>query len=140
VDEAFALAGSRTALLQRKPSADSAVTQTDLARAEAHVGAASAYLHDTVRGAWDRVLAGDPVPVDDRARIRLAAVHAGQAAATATDLAYDSGGGSAVFATSPLQRCFRDVHTANHHVMIAARNYETVGKVLLGRPTDTSML
>jgi indole-3-acetate monooxygenase len=140
VDEALDLAGRRTALMQRKPAADSALNQVALARAEAQLGAATAYLHDAVGTAWQLVLTGDPVGLDQRARIRLAAVFAGEAAAAATDLAYDSGGGTAVYSTSPLQRCFRDIHTANHHVMISARMYETVGKVLLGRPADTTML
>jgi alkylation response protein AidB-like acyl-CoA dehydrogenase len=56
------------------------------------------------------------------------------------DLAYHAAGGSAVFTSSPLQRCFRDVHTATQHVMVQQRALEAAGKVLLGVDADTSML
>ena len=39
-----------------------------------------------------------------------------RAARRAVDTAFDLTGASAVHATYPLQRCFRDLHTANQHV------------------------
>jgi hypothetical protein len=53
---------------------------------------------------------------------------------------YNAAGGTAVYATSPLQRHFRDVHAATQHVMIAPATLELVGRVLLGLDADTAML
>ncbi len=55
------------------------------------------------------------------------------------DLAYETGGGSSVFAANPLQRCFRDVHTATQHLMVSPRVLETVGRIRLGQDVDLSL-
>ncbi len=140
IDELVALAGAKRPAFSARTLAASPHTQLDLARAEATLGAARAYLHDELGMAWALAVAGDPVPIERRARIRLACSHAATEAARAVDLAYDLGGGSSVFTTSPLQRCFRDVHTATQHILVSRRPMETAGKVLLGIDTDTAML
>jgi alkylation response protein AidB-like acyl-CoA dehydrogenase len=80
-------------------------------------------------------LAGAP-----RGRIRLAGVHAAGAAAHATDVAYTLAGGTAVYETSPLQRCLRDAHVATQHLMVSPRLNETLGKLLFGADIDASQL
>ena len=60
-------------------------------------------------------------------------------AVEAVDAAFKMAGGTAVYAASPLQRCLRDVHVAEQHIMVAPRLYETVGKLLLGGEANTSM-
>jgi alkylation response protein AidB-like acyl-CoA dehydrogenase len=66
--------------------------------------------------------------------------HATRSAARVVDRMYDAAGGSAVFHTSPLQRCFRDIHVATQHAMVAPATMETYGSVLLGVETDTSRI
>ena len=75
-----------------------------------------------------------------RARLRLAATHATVASARVVDLMYNAGGGTSIYRTSPLQRRFRDVHTATQHVMVAPPTFEVVGRLLLGLETDLSAL
>jgi alkylation response protein AidB-like acyl-CoA dehydrogenase len=140
VDELIALAADKVPAHGSKRLAESALVQVDVARAEAALGSARAFLVDELGRAWDDVVGGAPLDAGRRARIRLACSHAVGGAITATDLAYHAGGGSSVFATSPLQRCFRDVHTASQHVMVGPRTYETVGRLALGVGADTSML
>jgi len=53
---------------------------------------------------------------------------------------HDLGGGHSVFLECPLQRRFRDAHAGTQHAMVAASTYELAGRVLLGLPTDTSLL
>jgi hypothetical protein len=60
--------------------------------------------------------------------------------ARAVDLAYNAGGGSTVYSSSSLGRCFRDVHTATQHIMVSPRMLETFGKLRLGIDVDTAML
>jgi hypothetical protein len=50
----------------------------------------------------------------------------------AVDLMYNVGGASAIYTTSRLDRCLRDVHTAAAHVWVAPDNYELAGRLLLG--------
>ena len=50
----------------------------------------------------------------------------------AVDLLYRLAGSSAIFQSSPLERCFRDVHTAAQHFQVQDGRWETAGRVLLG--------
>ena len=140
VDEAVAVAQGKRQSYSAKLLAESATTQIELSRAEATLSAARAFLLDELASAWDAACAGQRVSTEARARIRLAGVHAAECAVKATDSAYTTAGGPAVFETSPLQRCLRDVHTASQHLQVSSRLHETLGRVLLGQATDTSML
>jgi hypothetical protein len=53
---------------------------------------------------------------------------------------YTLAGGAAVYESSRLQRQFRDVHVATHHIMVGPGTMETVGRLLLGVDADTSSL
>jgi indole-3-acetate monooxygenase len=45
---------------------------------------------------------------------------------------YSAGGATAIYATSRLDRCLRDAHTAAAHIWVAPDNYELAGRLLLG--------
>jgi hypothetical protein len=45
---------------------------------------------------------------------------------------YHLGGSAAIYATSPLERCFRDIHTAAADITAAPRVYAVAGQVYLG--------
>src|SRR5438876_2113383 len=115
LDELVALAGAKTPTGSRRLLAERPVIQAEVARAEATLGAARAFLAETVGGAWERAQAAGAIEIRERARLRLAATHATLASTCAVDLAYGAGGGTAVYAASPLQRCFRDIHVATQH-------------------------
>ncbi len=111
-----------------------------MAQATAELESARAWLCDTVSAAWNVAQRGGPLDLPPRARLRLAATHATASAAHVTDRLYGAGGGTAIYAESPLQRCFRDVHVVTQHMMVAQPTLELTGRVLLGVDADTSML
>ena len=90
--------------------------------------------------AWSSAEAGDRASTDQRRRIRAAATHATQTAADVAERMYRAAGGAAVYKTSPIQRCFRDVNVATQHAMVAPRMFETIGRMRLGLDTNTAML
>jgi indole-3-acetate monooxygenase len=139
IEELRQLATVKKPMQSSKPLSESQMAQIDIARAEALVRSAHTYLHDIVNQAWECVLSGDRVPTELRLQARLAATLAGEQACAAVDLCYKAGGGSAVYETSPLQRCFRDVHTAAAHIMVSTRTYESVGRFRYGLPVDPSV-
>lgn len=75
-----------------------------------------------------------------RARLRLAACHATKESAKVVDLAYEHGGGAAIYATSSLQRAKRDIHVATQHLMVSGTSATLAGRALLGLDEDYSTL
>jgi alkylation response protein AidB-like acyl-CoA dehydrogenase len=140
IEELVAMAATKTATLQRRRLAERPVVQAKVAEAEALLGSARAFLKDAIARAWDAAERGGAIPQGDRARLRLAASHATATCARAVDLMYTAGGGTSIYATSPLQRCLRDAHAVTQHVMVAEPTYELVGRVLLGVDADTAQL
>jgi len=140
VTDLVELAGGKQPQGSRKVLAERAVAQSELAQAAAALRAARALFYETVESAWAAACAGDPLDVATRAGLRLAATHATRTAADVARVMYDLGGGSAVFARSPLQRRFRDAHVGTQHLMVSPATWELTGRVLMGLPTDPTQL
>jgi alkylation response protein AidB-like acyl-CoA dehydrogenase len=116
--------------------ADSPVIQAGIARAEAKLGAAQAYLVDTVREIYARAGDAAPIGVPDRARARLAGSHAISNAVVVAQWIYKAAGVDAIFPGSPFERRFRDIHTVSQQIQSRDAHYESVGQVLLGNPPE----
>ena len=116
--------------------ADNAVIQAEVARCEARLGAAGAYLVATVREIFERADAVIPIDVSDRARARLASSHTISAALAVADWTYKAAGVDAIFPGSPFERRFRDIHTVSQQIQSRDAHYESVGQVLLGNPPE----
>ena len=140
IEELVRLAGGKRSQGSRRTLAERGVVQAEVAQAEALVRAGRAFLDDAIDRAWERAAADGAIGVEERVGLRLAATHATTSAARAVDLAYNAAGGTSVYAASPLQRCFRDVHVATQHAMVASATWELAGRILLGLDTDTSQL
>ena len=80
------------------------------------------------------------LPLHCRRDLRLAATHAVHSAVAVLTKRYTLAGGNAVFADAPLQRCLRNVQVASQHTMVSEATFELTGRLLLGQPTQTSML
>ena len=106
--------------------------QARVAQAEALVGSGRAYVRDATRDIWETVGRGERPSPEQRAVYRLAVAHAYASAVQAVDLMYSVAGASAIYATSRLDRCLRDVHTAAAHVWVSPDTYELAGRLLLG--------
>lgn len=139
IDEFVSLATTKVATGQRKRLADRGTIQAELACAEAELRSGRAFLYETIDRCWEDAVAGAIRP-RERAVLRLAASHATTLAARAVDRVYEAGGGTSIYRSSPLQRCFRDVHVATQHMMVAAGSRELAGRILLGVQDDDPML
>jgi alkylation response protein AidB-like acyl-CoA dehydrogenase len=139
IDAFVALARDKRPMGARRTIAERELVQLSVARAEARVRAARAFLLDAVESAEAASATGE-ASIEQRALLRLAACHAATEAAAAVDLVYEAGGGSSIYASSPLGRCFRDVHTATQHVMVNQAAATLAGRILLGLESDVSTL
>jgi indole-3-acetate monooxygenase len=116
--------------------ADNAVVQADIARAEAKLGSARAYLMETLAAIYARADDIEPIDIADRARVRLACTNAIHAAIEVADFTYKGAGVDAIFPGSPFERRFRDMHTLSQQIQSRTAHYEAVGQVLLGMPPE----
>jgi alkylation response protein AidB-like acyl-CoA dehydrogenase len=139
-EELRALAVEKHPTLSARSLAQRSAAQSAVAEAEAHRGAARAFLLETVREVWERAQEPGDLGKSERARVRLAATHAVRGATRAVDIAYGLGGGSSIYRSSPLQRLFRDVHVLTQHMIVGDATLELVGRVLLDQSVDASML
>lgn len=108
-----------------------------LAQAESRLRTARLYVYDVVATVWDSCRAGDrPAPIQ-RAELALAGCHAMRTALEAVDSLYRLAGAEAVFAGHPLERCFRDLHTASQHIIFSTVREQELPRVLLGIDSAT---
>jgi indole-3-acetate monooxygenase len=135
LDAFITLAAEKTPRgLQRM--ADSPVVQADVARREANLGAARAWLIDILKDVWAG--AGDMAPIDlaARARVRLGCAHAIATAAEIADYVYKAAGTSAIFPGTPFERRFRDMHTLSQQIQSRDSHFEAVGRVIFNGDPD----
>lgn len=125
--------GGASAALAERPH-----TQVEIARAEGRLRAARGFFHQTIDAAWDSAQAPGPVELTHNRDMRLAVSHAVAEATAVVDAMYTLVGGTSVYAASPLQRQFRDIHVATQHFMVSPNILETTGRLFLGLPTNTA--
>ena len=97
------------------------------------------YLYADAAAAWGTAVAGAEFTPEHRARMRSAITWAATTAASVVDMAYHAGGGSSIYAASPLQRRFRDVHAITQHFLVKLDTLTTAGAVLAGADVDLTV-
>ena len=137
IDEVVTLAAVKTPYGSSTSLRDKPNVQADVARAEVLLGSARSYLFSMISELWEELAAGAAASMRRRAMVRLACAYAAQASAQAVDLMYNAAGGTAIFETGRLERCFRDVHVSTQHIATSSSNYEVGGRVLLGLDPGT---
>jgi alkylation response protein AidB-like acyl-CoA dehydrogenase len=120
--------------------AENAVVQGRVARMEAKLGSARAFMTQTLRDAWDGVCDAEPIDTPARAAVRLACAQAILAANEVADESYKAAGVSAIFDGSPFVRRFRDIHTLLQQIQSREAHFESVGQILLGIAPQTEFL
>jgi alkylation response protein AidB-like acyl-CoA dehydrogenase len=114
--------------------ADSGVVQAEVAKCEARLGAARAYLFDTIAELYETADTVAPIDIPARGRVRLAGTHAIAAAVSVADYTYKAAGVDAIFPGSPFMRRFRDIHTVSQQIQSRDVHFETCGQIILGNP------
>ena len=137
IDAFVALAEIKTPMGSTTRLRDKPSTQAAIGRAEAILRSGRAFLFESVEEMWDHVTVGGTPTLHQRAIVRLAAASAAEASVQAVDLLFNAAGGTALFESDPIGRCFRDVHATTQHIGTNAGNYELAGRVLLGLDPGT---
>jgi alkylation response protein AidB-like acyl-CoA dehydrogenase len=140
IEDLKALAAGKVSVGSTRTLAQRPATWAAVAASEASLRATRAFYYEAIEEAWTQAQGQAPVGVEQRIALRLAATHAVRTAADVARAMYDLGGGSAIYDGSPLQRRFRDAHTATAHMQVNEATWELTGRLLLGQPTDATML
>jgi indole-3-acetate monooxygenase len=136
LDEVTALARTKSPVGSSGLLKERASAQVQLGQAEAILRAGRLLLLDSLGEAWRRCVNGEPHSLEQKGDLLLAMAHAMSSAVQAVELACSIAGTNAFRATSPLERCFRDVETMRHHIFASEQRYGTFGQVHLGVPPD----
>lgn len=132
LDAFLALARTKVSLTATKVLRENGMIQSQAALAEARLQSARSYLVTSLDALWDAVAANGALTLDERIRLRLAATWATFQAREVVDAAYHAAGATAIFASNPFERRFRDMHTVSQQVQANMANFEIAGQALLG--------
>ncbi|MGH7112385.1 MAG: hypothetical protein ACREFK_18420, partial [Stellaceae bacterium] len=132
IDALITLAGEKTPRGRTGMLCDNPQVQDVVGRADAILNAGRAYRSAMIAELWSTLAAGRETTLEQRARCRLAAVHAADCARQAMDLVYRMGGSTSFRRESRLAECWRDLHVVGQTVTIAPEWYPVGGRVYLG--------
>ena len=127
----FAVLATTKSRRSSTPLAETEAVALTTVRDEGRLRAARALLLEAYGRAWDTALAGDRLQTDDRIAIRTASFHAARTAVEVVDSVFAQAGGGALYDSSPLQRCWRDVHAGSHHIYYCNHDATLTGRSLL---------
>src|SRR5215470_17691677 len=140
LDSFRALATEKTPRGFKRPLAESAVVQSQMAQAEAQLRSARGFLLSSLDEIWRAVGSSGVLTLDQRVLIRLASTYAIHQAKTVADTVHHAGGATSIFIESAFDRGFRDMHAVTQQLQGRQSHFETVGRFLFGLEPDTTFL
>jgi indole-3-acetate monooxygenase len=123
----------------KKPAAvadtlrDLSRVQSEVARVEAAYAAARGYLYQTVEEQWEQLNAGNENTPEMLTLNRLATAYTVETCVDIVTKMFRLGGGTAIYETSSLDRCFRDANTLLADQAASPRVVEAAGRLFLNR-------
>ena len=131
IDALIELAGEKTPRGRTGRLCENPQVQDAIGRADAILNAGRAYRSAMITEIWNTVAAGGDTTLEQRARCRLAAVHAADNAREAMDLMYRHGGSTSYRRESRLAECWRDLQVVGQAATLAPEWYPMGGRVFL---------
>jgi alkylation response protein AidB-like acyl-CoA dehydrogenase len=120
------------------PLRDREIIQSEFGRADAQLRAGRAFMSDAMSELMVATDVGGEQLVRARATLRAACSHAAESAVQIVERLSAAAGAVAIFETSPLERCVRDVQAAVKHVAMSPGNYVVSGRLGLGLAPGTA--
>ena len=140
LDAFMQIATTKVPMLGSKPLRDNPVVQSKVAVAEAQWQSSRAFVMQALRDMWGAACRGESATLQQRAALRLAAVHASHQAKEVVETAYHFAGGTAIFENQAFERRLRDIHAVTQQVQSQFVNFEVAGQVLLGLPVTSKLI
>ena len=140
IEEVKALANKKTSFGSLSTLSGRGSVQSKLGRAEALVRSAKIYLFSELQNAWEKILAGKILSLEEKASLLLAATHSNQSCFQAVDLLYSVAGTTGIYTRTKLSHFFMDAQVIRQHGFANESRYETAAQVFLGLQPDLPVL
>jgi alkylation response protein AidB-like acyl-CoA dehydrogenase len=111
---------------------DNHAIQMQVGEMEARLRATRCYWLGAIQAAWDEAVATGTQCMDTRMALRLATTHTIREATDISVACYRGAGTTAVLASEPFERRFRDAMSGSQHLQGGQWHVEMVGRHLLG--------
>lgn len=132
IDYIYELGETKRFLPGTRHLKDQGDAQEALAKAEAAIGSARAWVFEVLGDIWETLSRGDALSSRQRAMFRLCLVHVTRTARDVVSQMYDIAGSTAIQQNSPLDRLMRDILTVCQHRVVQPKMYRPSGKALFG--------
>lgn len=126
--------GIQPSLLASRPSFQKSIGECDLS-----LRAARTLVVQILEEAWAQACEGATPGPQMQDEMRSSATFATSVALNVVTTAFRYGGGSALYRSSVLQRCLRDLNAAAQHLMVSESAYENHGQFMLDIPDADPM-
>lgn len=132
LDELSGMASGRISVTGAPSLSDRPLAQVEMAKAEASLRAARSWFYEAIDDAWNSVLAGTPVTLEQTNMLRLSSTHATRVAAEVARTAQMLSGMSGVYRSSPLSRFVNDTQVITQHAFMGDMTYQNAGAIFFG--------
>jgi alkylation response protein AidB-like acyl-CoA dehydrogenase len=132
IDTFLEITRTKPAARNRPGLKDRETIHERVGQAEARLRSARSFLIETARAVDACISRAADVPDDLMALMRCAASNATASAVEVVDAMFTSAGSSSIYATSRLDRCFRDVHMVTQHVVGGLAGFTIAGRYFMG--------
>ena len=139
LDVIVAEAGAKIRGMQPSRLASRPSFQKSLGECDLRLKAARTLVIHLLEEAWDQASQGVIPGPQLQGEMRSSATFATSVALDVVTTAFRYGGGSALYTTSVLQRCLRDLNAAAQHLMVSDSAYENHGQFMLDIPDADPM-
>lgn len=132
IEEAKAVSGAAKLAVGHSRLCDRAYYLQGLAECEAKLRGARAFFYEAAEEAWDSLMKGDPVSLEQNSMLRLSATNAALMGAEVVQQAYRIAGMGVISRKNVMQRHMRDAMVVTQHAAVTEAILENAGRVMVG--------
>lgn len=132
LDELKAMASGRVSVTGAPNLGQRPIAQVELAKAEAALRAARCFFFGAIDDAWNSLLLGNEVSVEQINLLRLSSTHAARVSAEVARTVQMLSGMTGVYCDSPLARFVNDAQVVTQHAFMGDITYQNAGAIFFG--------
>ncbi|MAC77286.1 MAG: acyl-CoA dehydrogenase [Rhodobacteraceae bacterium] len=132
IEEAKSVSGAAKLAVGHARLCDRPYYLSGLAECEAKLRSARAFFYEAAEDAWDSLMKGDPVSLEQNSMLRLSATNAALQGAEVVQQAYRIAGMGVISRKNVMQRHMRDAMVVTQHAAVTEAILENAGRVMVG--------